>query len=209
MATSSSRGGGVHDGPISPGTSNTASVSAVSSAVGASYRSATTAVAERIAASQSARMSLSTNGFTSCSIRSLAAARSPAPVVTVCAAASHSSGARPSVVIAAATFPSTVCQMSSRSVASASAVVRTAAAAAADASPCRCRNSRERSALRPCQAADSAPSWSSCRVSASSVAATAASRAAQSASRARRSRPSSLPYQSLTCEACRVRSGLV
>jgi len=168
----------------------------LSSAVTASYKSVTAAIAERIAVTQSARMSLSTKGLTSRSIRSLADARSPAPVVTVCAAASHSSGARPSAAIAAATFPSTVCHRLSRSEANASAVVRTAAAASADVAPCLRRNARERSALPPCHAADSAPSCSSWHASASSVAATAASSAAQSPSRARRSRPSSLPYQS-------------
>ena len=65
VATPLSRDAGVHDGPRSPGTSNTASGSAVSSAVAASYKSITAAIAERIAVSQSARMSLSTNGFTS------------------------------------------------------------------------------------------------------------------------------------------------
>jgi hypothetical protein len=207
VAGSKSCGGAVHDGPRSPGTSNTASGSALSSAVAASYNSITAAIAERIAESHSARMSLSTNGFTSWSIRSLAVARSPAPVVTVCAAASHSPGARSSAAIAAATLPSTACHKLSRSVANASAVVRTAAAAAADASPWRRRNARDRSAVPPCQAEDSAASCSSCRINASSVAATAASNAAQSAFRARRSRPSSLLYQSLTCDACSVKSG--
>ena len=182
VATSSSRGGGVHDGPRSPGTSNTASGSAVSSAVAASYKSITAAIAERIAVSQSARISLSTKGFTSL-VDPFAGGR------TVTCARRHSvrggqplvAAARSSAAIAAATFPSTACHRLSRSAANASAVVahRRCRRRRCLAVPAQERTREVRAAALP-RRGQRAELLVLAAVSASSVAATAASSAARS-----------------------------
>ncbi len=123
--------------------------------------------------------SRSTNGFTCRSISSLAAATSPAPVVTVLAAASHSAwcgcclAAMASVAL---TLASTARHSASRSVATASAAARTAAATEVAAWQLRDTKSWADAPPRPDHAAANWATTSVCMRTASSAADAAARR---------------------------------
>ncbi len=202
--------GGDHDGPSSPGISNRPSADEESSAFAASYELAIDAIVARTAFSQSIRMSLSTKGFTWTSTSSLAAARSPAPVMTVCDAdsqAGRSPCRRSSIDVTAATLPSTIPHRLSRRPASASAAVRAVAATDAAASVCRRRKSVAVSAPAPLHAVANKSTCTRCTRSTSWAAPATASNADRSASSACRSKPSSVPNQSRTCAECSVKSG--
>ncbi|WP_423790856.1 hypothetical protein [Mycobacterium ahvazicum] len=116
------------------------------------------AVDERMAASQSLRMSLSTYGITCPRTTCSAVDRSPAPAVTTAAAANHAERCawlRSSIAIAAPTLESSRYHKLSRSDSHRCAAARTSVATMLAASQWRCKNATAASLPAPIQAATS------------------------------------------------------
>jgi hypothetical protein len=127
-------------GPSAPGLSNTADAPPVIADAAALYACRIADSVLRIEVTQSPPMSSATNGATCMSTSSLAPARSPAPVVTVRAALSHSVlNPRASTSTVVPTFASINCHSRFRNSPSARAALRRPSTVACAASAWRSR----------------------------------------------------------------------